>query len=213
MKTLRPIAEAAAAQGCTIGLYNHGGWFGEPENQLAIIDGARRTPTSASSTTSTTATTTSTASPSLLEKMKPHLYAINLNGTDRDGERRGRKILPLGQGELDLELLRTISESGYDGPIGILGHTQDDAELAPAGQPRRPRLADEATERQAPRQTPNPAHPSPQLNQPPVSRDAAAERTAATLADEDCLTQRRKGAKEENPKYSFGTLINANFIQ
>jgi hypothetical protein len=61
--------------------------------------------------------------------MKPHLYAINMNGMDRDGERRGRKILPVGQGELDLELLRAIQQSGYRGPIGILGHAQDDAEL------------------------------------------------------------------------------------
>jgi hypothetical protein len=34
---IRPIAEAAAAQGMKVGLYNHGGWYGEPENQLAII--------------------------------------------------------------------------------------------------------------------------------------------------------------------------------
>ena len=47
---------------------------------------------------------------------------------DREGDRDGRKILPLGQGALDLELLRIIRDSGYRGPIGILGHTQDDAE-------------------------------------------------------------------------------------
>src|SRR5262245_55083554 len=34
---IRTIAEAAAKIGCTVGLYNHGGWFGEPENQLAIL--------------------------------------------------------------------------------------------------------------------------------------------------------------------------------
>ena len=40
----------------------------------------------------------------------------------------GQKIIPLGQGDLDLEVLRTIRDSGYRGRIGILGHTQDDAE-------------------------------------------------------------------------------------
>ena len=35
---IRPIAEAAAKIGCQVGLYNHGGWFGEPENQLAVLD-------------------------------------------------------------------------------------------------------------------------------------------------------------------------------
>jgi glucose/arabinose dehydrogenase len=45
-----------------------------------------------------------------------------------NGDRQGQKILQLGQGSLDLELLKTIRASGYQGPIGILGHTQDDAE-------------------------------------------------------------------------------------
>jgi hypothetical protein len=38
---IRPIAEAAAAIGCTVALYNHGGWFGDPFNQIAIIERLR----------------------------------------------------------------------------------------------------------------------------------------------------------------------------
>jgi sugar phosphate isomerase/epimerase len=53
---------------------------------------------------------------------------LNLNGSLKDGEKLGRKILPLGEGDLDLKLLKAIAESGYAGPIGVLGHTQDDAE-------------------------------------------------------------------------------------
>jgi hypothetical protein len=45
------------------------------------------------------------------------------------GDRTGKKILPVGKGDLDLQLLRTIRGSAYRGRIGILGHTQDDAEL------------------------------------------------------------------------------------
>ena len=45
-----------------------------------------------------------------------------------DGDKVGKKILPLGQGDLDLQLLKTIRDSGYAGPIGILSHTDDDAE-------------------------------------------------------------------------------------
>jgi hypothetical protein len=37
-------------------------------------------------------------------------------------------ILPLGQGDLDLGLLKVIRDSGYHGPIGILNHTGVDAE-------------------------------------------------------------------------------------
>ncbi len=125
--TLKPIAEQAERIGCQVALYNHGGWFGEPENQLAIIerlgmanvgivynlhhghDHLDRFET-------------------LLGKMLPHLLALNINGMTRQGDRIGQKILPLAHGEVDLPLLRTICASGYRGPIGILGHTMDDAE-------------------------------------------------------------------------------------
>ena len=37
---IRPIAEAAAQIGCQVALYNHGGWFGEPELHQRAVDGA-----------------------------------------------------------------------------------------------------------------------------------------------------------------------------
>ncbi len=36
--------------------------------------------------------------------------------------------MPLGQGDLDLQLLQAIVASGYHGPISILNHTDEDAE-------------------------------------------------------------------------------------
>ena len=45
-----------------------------------------------------------------------------------EGDKKGKKILVIGQGDLDVELARTIVESGYKGPIGILNHTGHDAE-------------------------------------------------------------------------------------
>ncbi|MDX2039084.1 MAG: plastocyanin/azurin family copper-binding protein [Isosphaeraceae bacterium] len=127
---LAPLAKAANAIGCTLALYNHGGWFGEPENQIEIIERLK------SEGVNNVGIVYNLHHghehldrfPALLKLMKPHLLALNLNGMDVGGDKIGRKILPLGQGELDLELLRTIVGSGYDGPIGILGHTMDDAE-------------------------------------------------------------------------------------
>jgi putative heme-binding domain-containing protein len=127
---LRPLAEAAHAIGCTIGLYNHGGWFGEPENQLQIIDRLKRDGVANVGIVYNLHhghAHLDRLGP-LLAKIRPHLLAVNLNGMERDGESTGRKILPLGQGTNDLELLRIIEASGYRGPIGILGHTMDDAE-------------------------------------------------------------------------------------
>jgi sugar phosphate isomerase/epimerase len=128
VEQLRPVVAAAAAQGCSVGLYNHGGWFGEPENQLAII-AALDAPNVGMVYNLHHGHEHLDRFEVLLPKMLPHLYAINLNGMDRGGDRVGRKILPVGQGELDAELLRIIHQSGYRGPIGIIGHTQDDAEL------------------------------------------------------------------------------------
>ncbi len=127
---LRPLAVEAEKIGCTLALYNHGGWFGEPENQIAII---KRLETAGVKNVGMVYNLHHGHEhidrfPALLQSMKPYLRALNLNGMDRGGDRVGRKILPLGQGEHDLELLRIIRDSGYRGPIGILGHTQDDAE-------------------------------------------------------------------------------------
>ena len=124
---IRPIAEEAAKIGCSVGLYNHGGWFGEPENQLAILE-ELKLPNVGIVYNQHHGHDHLDRFPELLKKMLPHLYVLNLNGMMEDGERRGQKIMPLGQGDLDLKLLRIIAESGYQGPIGILGHTQDDAE-------------------------------------------------------------------------------------
>lgn len=124
---IRPIAVAAAAQGMKVGLYNHGGWFGEPENQLAILDELKLPNVGIVYNLHHGHDHVDRLS-EVLSKMLPHLYAVNLNGMVREGDKHGQKILPLGQGDLDLAVLRTIRDSGYHGPIGILGHTSDDAE-------------------------------------------------------------------------------------
>lgn len=127
---IKPLAEEAKAIGCTVGLYNHGGWFGEPENQVAIVESLM----AQGVTNVGMVYNLHHGHPHLdrfaevLPKMLPHLYCLNLNGMIPNGEAIGKKILPLGQGTLDLQLLKTIRDSGYKGPIGILGHTDDDAE-------------------------------------------------------------------------------------
>ena len=127
---IKAIADAAGRIGCSVVLYNHGAWFGEPENQIAIIEKLR-----ASGTTNVGIVYNLHHGhehlerfPALLQTMRSHLVGLNLNGMVRDGETSGRKILPLGQGDLDLQLLKTIRESGWRGPIGILNHTDEDAE-------------------------------------------------------------------------------------
>jgi sugar phosphate isomerase/epimerase len=128
---ITPIAREAAKLGCTVALYNHGGWFGEPENQIAIIDELKKAGVSNVGLVYNLHHGHAHLDrfPALLAKMKPYLVALNLNGMVKDGdEKNGRMILPIGQGDLDLSLLKTIRDSGYAGPIGILNHTDEDAE-------------------------------------------------------------------------------------
>jgi len=127
---LRPIAAEAAKLEGTVALYNHGAWFGEPENQLEIIAHLR-----AAGITNVGLVYNLhhghdhvARFPALLAQMKPHLLALNLNGTVPGGDKAGQKIIPLAQGELDASLLTVIRDSGWRGPIGILNHTDEDAE-------------------------------------------------------------------------------------
>lgn len=127
---IRAIAQAAAAIGCPVGLYNHGGWFGEPENQIQIIErlkgGGITNVGIVYNLHHGHAHLDRFAA--LLQQIRPHLLALNLNGMTPRGDQAGKKILPLGQGDLDLGLLKIIRESGWQGPIGILNHTDADAE-------------------------------------------------------------------------------------
>jgi len=125
-KALRPVAEAADKLGCKLALYNHGGWGGEPENQIAVIE-ALKLKNVGIVYNQHHGHDHLDRFPAMLKAMQPHLLALNLNGMVAKGDKDGKKILPLGAGDLDVKLLTTIRDSGYTGVIGILGHTNDDA--------------------------------------------------------------------------------------
>ena len=57
--------------------------------------------------------------PDALRIMKPYLHCLNLNGMN-DGAQP--KILGIGKGTHEVEMIREIVRSQYDGPIGILDH-------------------------------------------------------------------------------------------
>jgi len=127
-RQMLPLVERTAKMKCKLGLYNHGGWGGEPENLVAVCKVLRER---------------HRADhvgivynlhhghghiddfDAALARMKPYLLCLNLNGMSA----KGPKILHLGAGEADVKLLKIIADSGYSGPIGIIGHTEDDVEL------------------------------------------------------------------------------------
>lgn len=128
--TLGPICAEAARIGSKVGLYNHLGWFGEPTHQLTVLARLR-----AAGHTNVGVVYNFHHGhahidrfPELLAAMKPHLLAVNLNGMVWNGDREGRKIIPLGTGHEELRMLQALHRSGWRGPVGILGHTEEDAE-------------------------------------------------------------------------------------
>lgn len=104
-----------------IGLYNHGGWFGEPENQIEILE-SLDDPSMGIVYNFHHAHPHIERFPELMKKMAPWLRAVNLNGMGTEASR----ILPIGSGEHDLAMVRVLKQSGFRGTVGILGHIEDE---------------------------------------------------------------------------------------
>ncbi|MBX3740606.1 MAG: TIM barrel protein [Akkermansiaceae bacterium] len=125
---IRPIAEEGKRLGCKVALYNHGGWFGEPENQLAIIKELGMENVGIVYNFHH-AHGHMERFPELFAAMKPHLLALNLNGMVKDGDKVGKKILPIGDGDREQAMIDAVLASGWKGPVGVLCHLDQDAEV------------------------------------------------------------------------------------
>jgi len=119
-KVVEYLEKRAKELGCGISLYNHGDWFGEPLNQIKIIEktglkdiGMIYNFHHAHSQIK--------EFPVLLNSMLPYLKTVNINGMKTGGS----QILPLGQGDQELAMLKTLKASGYNGSIGIIGHIEN----------------------------------------------------------------------------------------
>lgn len=130
-KQLQGIADKTRELGCKLGLYNHGGWGGEPANMVAVTKKLRQ-----DGKNDHVGIVYNFHHghdhikdfPAVLAAMQPYLLYINLNGMN-DGARP--KILAIGSGQHEQAMMEAIKRSGYAGPIGILCHRDDmDAEVA-----------------------------------------------------------------------------------
>ena len=119
------LATRADSLNCTVALYNHGGWFGEPENQIKIINALPQHDLGLVYNFHH-AHTQVERFPELVKLMLPYLNYVNLNGMKKEGP----KILPIGKGDREKEMLTLLLDKGFSGPFGILGHVEDaDVEL------------------------------------------------------------------------------------
>ena len=123
---IRYLCERADSVGSKVALYNHGGWFGEPDNQLAIIDQLPQFDIGIVYNFHHGHGHLNTYS-EFIDRLLPHLWCVNLNGM----RAAGPKILTIGAGELEKDMIDELLLRGYRGPFGILGHVKggDAAEI------------------------------------------------------------------------------------
>ena len=124
---LEALARRTQELGCPLGLYNHGGWGGRPLNLVAVClelreRGFEHVGIIYNFHHAHDQIATWEEAFALL---KPYLLCLNLNGMVKNGDQEGKKILPLGSGDQEAEMLRVVVESGYEGPIGILDHRNE----------------------------------------------------------------------------------------
>lgn len=120
-RAMEGLAKRTAELGCKLGLYNHGGWGGEPANLVAVCqrlrDQGHRHVGIVYNWHHGHGHLADWAE--ALALMKPYLLCLNLNGMNSGAK---PKILALAQGTHELAMLKVVRESGYDGPVGILDH-------------------------------------------------------------------------------------------
>jgi sugar phosphate isomerase/epimerase len=122
---IKYVVSTAKDIGCEVGLYNHTGWFGDPKNQIKIIE-AVNDPALSIVWNFHHGHDYIDDFESVISLIKPHLSYVNLNGMKKGGP----KILPIGDGDHDYEMMDQLIAAGYNGPWGILGHVKtEDVEV------------------------------------------------------------------------------------
>lgn len=129
VRSLEPLVKKTKELGLKLGLYAHGDWGGEPDNLVAVCKYLRQH---------------GDADhvgivynfhhghahikdfPHALAAMMPYLLCLDLNGMNATGN---PLIMPIGSGEYEVQMMRELVASGYQGRIGIIHHREDlDAE-------------------------------------------------------------------------------------
>ncbi len=130
VEELLPLAEKTKQEGLKLGLYNHGGWGGLPENLVATCEALREKGFEDVGIVYNF----HHAHPRIdqfagdLRDMLPYLYCVNLNGMldpeSHDVAKNSKKIRPIASGDHEARMILDLINLGYDGPVGILGHVQ-----------------------------------------------------------------------------------------
>lgn len=124
VKRIRLMADEAARLGCHVGLYNHGGWLGEPENEMEGVAGLRAEGVKEVGLVYNFHHGHDHVSRFawMWPRVQAAELAVNLNGMAAVPGRGEGKILPLSERVNELAMMRIIGARGWRGPVGILNH-------------------------------------------------------------------------------------------
>ena len=114
------LDQKAREIGCRVALYNHSGWFGNRYNETEIIKALDHSDLTMVYDFHHGHDYMDDFE-TLVKAMRPHLSAVNLNGMKKNGE----KIMPLGSGDREKEMILILQQAGFKGPWGILGHVEN----------------------------------------------------------------------------------------
>lgn len=121
---LLPLVEKTRKYNLKLALYNHGGWSGEPQNMVAVCEYLRDHHQADHVGIVYNLHHGHDHIADFAEQLallQPHLLCLNLNGMN---DNANPKILPIGDGQHDEQLISVIRRSGYNGPIGIIDHRE-----------------------------------------------------------------------------------------
>jgi len=118
-KMITYLHQRASEMGCTLALYNHEDWFGDPANEVKIIEASGFKDIHIVYNFHHGHAQMDDFE-NILKITRPYLTTVNINGMKAGGP----QILPVGSGDRERGLLKTLKASGYNGTIGIIGHTE-----------------------------------------------------------------------------------------
>lgn len=130
VERISALVRLAAPYGSKVELYNHNGWLGMVDNQIAVIQRLRKNGIMDVGIVYNFGHARDELHddtvnfPALWKKIKPYVVAVNVTGIGPQGE----DVYP-SQGNRDLEMLRTIQRSGWKGPVGLIAEKGGDAEV------------------------------------------------------------------------------------
>jgi hypothetical protein len=131
---IHALVRLAAPYGSKVELYSHNGWFGMTDNLIAVIErlrdfGVTDVGMVYNFLTARDELHDDTADFHIVWKnIKPYVVAVNITGMRPDGDIFEGVIYP-SQGDRELEMMRTIRESGWIGPVGLIAEKGGDAEV------------------------------------------------------------------------------------